>query len=51
VETPYLAARLTDIAYTPLIKERSAFTDSAYFVNGGRTNYVGFGPSYEAPTA
>jgi hypothetical protein len=51
LETPYLAARLTNIRYTPLLKERSPFTDSSYFVNGGRTDYAGYGPSYYTPTA
>lgn len=33
--TPYLAARLTDIKYLPLMHERSPFPDSGYWVNGG----------------
>jgi hypothetical protein len=48
--TPYLAARLTNIRYTPLIHERSPFSDSAYFVNGGKTDRGGYGPSYYTPT-
>lgn len=35
---PYLAARITNIAYCPLIHEFSGFTDSNYFRNGGRTD-------------
>lgn len=35
--TPYLAARLSNIKYLPMEHERSPFTDSDYFVNGGRT--------------
>lgn len=49
LETPYLAARLTNVAYQPLMHERDAFTDGAYFVDGGRTDYLGYGPSYYAP--
>mgnify|MGYP000055946164 CR=1 FL=1 len=51
METPYLSARITNISYSPLLHEREVFTDDAYFVNGGRDNYVGYGPSYEAPQA
>lgn len=37
--TPYIAARLTNVKYLPLYHERSPFTDSGYYVNGGRTEY------------
>lgn len=46
LRTPQVAARLTNIRYTPLSHERDWNTSSSYFVNGGRTNYVGFGPSF-----
>lgn len=49
--TPHLAARLTNIRYTPLQHEREAWTDSPYFADGGRTDYIGYGPSYHSPTA
>lgn len=49
--TPYLAARLTNIKYTPLAHERSPYTDSSYFVNGGSTAQDSFSPSYYTPTA
>jgi hypothetical protein len=49
--TPHLAARITNIKYTPLAHERSAFTDSSFFVNGGRTGGATGGPSYFTPTA
>jgi hypothetical protein len=49
--TPYLAARITGIRYTPLLHERSPFSDSGYFVNGGKTDRGGYGPSYYSPTA
>jgi len=51
LETPYLAARLQNVAYTPLSHQRSPFTDNAYFVDGGRTDYLGYGPSYYPPTS
>ena len=47
--TPHLAARLTGIQYTPVQHEREPFSDAAYFVNGGRTDRIGYGPSYYAP--
>lgn len=48
--TPYIAGRLTNVRYTPLQHERSAFTDSSYFVNGGVTSRS-IAPSYYTPTA
>lgn len=42
---PQLAARITNVGYSPLIHERSGFTDSNYFVDGGRTSRAG-SPSY-----
>lgn len=49
--TPYLAARLTNVKYTPLAHERDPFTDSSFFVNGGSTSRNGYGPSFYSPTA
>lgn len=49
--TPHIAARLTGIQYTPVQHEREPFTDSTYFVDGGRNNYGGYGPSYYGPTS
>ena len=52
VRTPYLAARITDVNWAPLTQhERSAFTDNSYFVNGGRTDRLGYGPSFYSPTS
>lgn len=52
LRTPYIAARITDVAWSPLTThERSPFTDSGYFVNGGSTSRLGYGPSYYSPTA
>lgn len=51
LRTPFLAARLTGVQYTPIQHERDAFTDGTYFVNGGATSYNGLGPSYYTPTS
>ena len=52
LRTPYIAARITDILWSPRsVHERSPFTDSGYFVNGGRTSRVGYGPSFYSPTS
>jgi len=45
--TPYLAARLTNVNYTPLMPERSWDTANAsYFVDGGRQTGNNVNPSY-----
>ena len=49
--TPYVACRMINVRYTPLSHERDWNTNSSYFVDGGRTNFVGFGPSFWPPTA
>lgn len=52
LRTPYIAARISNVAWAPETQhERSPFTDSDYFVNGGRTNRNGYGPSFYAPTS
>jgi hypothetical protein len=48
---PHLAARLTNMQYTPVQHQRDPFTDSAYFVNGGRTIATADAPSYYQPPA
>lgn len=48
--TPYLAARLTNMKYTPVAHERDWDTASSYFVDGGKTDYGGYGPSFFTPT-
>lgn len=51
LRTPYLAARIQNVGWSPVtVHERSAFTDSAYFVNGGRTAQTAF-PSFYSPTS
>lgn len=47
--TPQLAARLTNIKYTPVAHERSWDTASSYYVDGGKTDFGGFGPSLYSP--
>lgn len=50
LRTPQLAARLTNVAYTPWQHEDEAFTTPGYyFVNGGRTDRLGYGPSFFSP--
>lgn len=45
VRTPQIAGRITNVAIAPLQAFRSAFNDSAYFVDGGRSNTPGT-PAY-----
>jgi len=42
---------LTNVNYTPLAHERDVFTSDTYFVNGGKTDRLGYGPSYYSPTS
>lgn len=49
--TPYLAARLTDVRYTPLIHERDWVVDASYYANGGSQFQDSTLPSYFSPTA
>lgn len=48
--TPYIAGRLTNIRYTPVVHERDWDPDGTYYVNGG--GYSGqTPPSYYSPQA
>lgn len=49
--TPYLAARLQNVKYTPIQHERSWDPQSGYYVNGGSTQQDTTVPSYYSPTA
>jgi hypothetical protein len=49
--TPFLSARVTNIAYNRLPGLRAGDPNSPYFVNGGRTNRAANAPSYYSPTA
>lgn len=52
LRAPYLAARLTNVQYTPVAHERDWDpAGPSYFVNGGQTTYTGYGPSYYTPTS
>jgi hypothetical protein len=51
LRTPYLAMRLTNVAWSPDVHERSPFHESAYFVDGGKTTRAGYSPSFWSPTA
>jgi hypothetical protein len=46
--TPYIAGRLTNIRYTPVVHERDWSTSGTYFVNGG-TSSGQPAPSYYDP--
>lgn len=47
--TPQLAARITNVKYTPLKHERNWDPNSSFYADGGRTDFVGFGPSFNPP--
>jgi hypothetical protein len=49
--TPHLAGRLTNIAYAPLMHERGSFTTDGYFVMGGKSDRLGYGPSLWSPVS
>jgi len=51
LRTPFLAARLTTVKYTPVAHERSSFTDSSYFTDGGGTDRANAFRSFYSPTA
>lgn len=46
LRTPWLAARLKNVAYCPIDHEREPFPTDPYFADGGRTNRVANGPSF-----
>lgn len=49
LRTPQIAARINNVAYTPLAHERDWNTSGYYFVNGGQTSRAGYGPSFFSP--
>lgn len=49
--TPYLAARLEDIVYSPLEHVRDAFPSGGYHLDGGRYDRNGYGPSFYSPNS
>lgn len=56
LRTPFLAARVTNVRYTPYLHNRSWDPDAgpSLYANGGRTNYNGYppaSPSFYPPTS
>lgn len=49
LETPYIAARLTNVRYVPIAHERDWSTSASYYKDGGGTERDYFGPSYYEP--
>lgn len=49
--TPQIAARFQNLKYTPIEHQRSPFTDSGYYKDGGSTGQDTLVPSYYSPTA
>lgn len=49
LRTPQIAARLNNVAWTPLAHERDWQTSGYYFANGGSTSRAS-GPSFYSPT-
>lgn len=49
LDTPYLAARLTNVHYTPFRHERDWNTSASYYVDGGGYQRDYYGPSYYEP--
>lgn len=47
--TPFIAARLTNVRYTPLAHERDYDPSASYYADGGRYNRDWYGPSYYEP--
>lgn len=47
--TPYIAARMTNVRYTPLAHERDFDPSASYYADGGRPSRDYFGPSYYEP--
>jgi hypothetical protein len=48
--TPHIAARVTNVKYTPLAHERDWKVDASFYVDGGRSERDAYGPSFYAPT-
>lgn len=49
--TPHLAARLTNVTYTPLAHLRDWDPDASFYADGGRTSRDVFLPSFYSPTS
>lgn len=49
LETPYIAARMTNVHYTPIAHERDWQYGASYYVDGGGYDRDWYGPSYYEP--
>lgn len=49
LETPYIAARMTNVHFTPIAHERDWDYGASYYVNGGQYQRDEYGPSYYEP--
>ena len=49
--TPHIAARMSNVKWTPLDHERDWETDGSFYVDGGGYKRDIYGPSYYSPTA
>ena len=49
VSFPHLAARITNISYTPIIGTRSPYPSDPDFYDGGKTNRNSYSPSFWSP--
>jgi hypothetical protein len=49
LETPYIAARMTNVRYTPFAHERDFNPAASYYQDGGRTSRDYYGASYYLP--
>jgi len=49
LDFPFLAARITNINYTPIIGTRSPYPSDPDFYNGGKTNRANYAPSFWSP--
>jgi hypothetical protein len=48
-DVPYIAARMTNVRYTPVAHERDFNPSASYYKDGGRTGRDFYGPSYYLP--
>jgi len=49
LDFPHLAARITNISYTPIIGTRSPYPSDPDFYDGGKTNRNNYAPSFWSP--
>jgi len=49
LDFPFLAGRITNVSYTPIIGNRSPYPSDPDFYNGGKTNRANYAPSFWSP--